>query len=146
LVQKTNAVSLRPLGEPFLWTDALCVSKLIGTDQIGNVVGFADRSGYFQIFPDCSSYHNISLAFLAWISVSQFVEHKWSSKDLVWCLLAVLSVLGVNVARICLIGLYRDYFETIHGPFGANIANCVSLGLIMTVCMLGMRRDIFARS
>jgi exosortase/archaeosortase family protein len=136
---------LHAFAQPFLWTDALFVSNLIGTERTGNLVKFADGSGYFQIFPACSSYHNMSLAFLAWISVSQFVERKWSPQDLVWCLLAALSVLAVNVTRIGLIGLYRDHFETIHGPFGAAIADTVSLSLILAICLLGVRREIFAR-
>jgi exosortase/archaeosortase family protein len=136
---------LHAVPRPFLWTDALFVSNLIGTEQTGNLVKFADGSGYFQIFPACSSYHNVSLAFLAWISVSQFVEHKWSPKDLVWCLLAALSVLAVNVTRIGLIGIYREHFETIHGPFGSAVADCVSLSLILAICLLGVRREVFIR-
>jgi len=136
---------LHAFAQPFLWTDAMFVSNLIGTEQTGNLVKFADGSGYFQIFPECSSYHNMSLAFLAWISASQFVEHKWSPKNLVWCLLAVLSVFAVNVTRIGLIGLYRDHFETIHGPFGSAVADCLSLSLILAICLLGVRREIFAR-
>ena len=137
---------LHVFAKPFLWTDALFVSNLIGTEQTGNLVKFADGSGYFQIFPACSSYHNVSLAFLGWISASQFVERKWSPMDLVWCLLAALSVVAVNVTRIGLIGLYRDHFETIHGTFGSTIADCVSLGLILAICLLGVRREIFART
>ena len=138
-------LSLHAFAQPFLWTDALFVSNLIGTAQTGNLVKFADGSGYFQIFPACSSYHNMSLAFLAWISASQFVERKWSPIDLVWCLLAALSVFAVNVTRIGLIGLYRNHFETIHGPFGSTVADCLSLSLILAICLLGVRREIFAR-
>jgi exosortase/archaeosortase family protein len=137
---------LHAFAQPFLWTDALFVSSLIGTEHTGNLVKFADGSEYFQILPACSSFHNISLAFLAWISVSQFAEHKRSPKDLVWCLLAALSVLAVNIIRIGLIGLYRDHFETIHGQFGSTIADWVSLSLIFAICVLGVRREIFARA
>jgi hypothetical protein len=120
------------------------VSNLIGTQQSGNLVKFVDGSGYFQIFPLCSSYHNISLAVLAWISVGQFVEHKWSPKDLLWCLLAVFSVLIVNTVHLGLIGLYRNHFETIHGTFGSTIADYVSLTLVVVICLWGLRREIFA--
>jgi exosortase/archaeosortase family protein len=136
---------LHAFARPFLWADALFVSNFIGTEQTGNLVKFADGSGYFQIFPECSSYHNISLALLAWISISQFVEHEWSPKDLFWCLLAALSVLTVNVIRIGLIGLYRDHFETIHGAFGSAVTDCVSLSLILAICLLGVRREVFLR-
>jgi exosortase/archaeosortase family protein len=135
---------LDALPTPFLWIDAVLVSNLIGTQQSGNLVKFVDGSGYFQIFPLCSSYHNISLAVLAWISVGQFVEHKWSPKDLLWCLLAVFSVLIVNTVRLGLIGLYRNHFETIHGTFGSTIADYVSLTLVVVICLWGLRREIFA--
>jgi exosortase/archaeosortase family protein len=136
---------LHAFAQPFLWTDAVFVSNLIGTERIGNVVGFAHGAGTFQIFPACSSFHNMSLAFLAWMATSQFVEHKPSPKDILWCLLAGFSVFGVNVIRLALIGLYREHFETIHGSFGSTVADLVSLSLIVGVCLLGVRREIFAR-
>jgi hypothetical protein len=136
---------LRAFAQPFLWTDAVFVANLIGTERIGNVVKFADGAATFQIFPPCSSFHNMSLAFLAWMAISQYLKHKWSPKDIAWCLLAGFSVFGVNAARLALIGLYREHYETLHGSIGSTVADLLSLSLIIGICLLGVRREIFAR-
>ena len=131
---------LRALAAPFLWIDAVLVSNLIGTSRIGNAVAFSDGLGSFQIFPPCSSFHNTSLAFLAWLTATQYFGHKWSPIDIAWCLLATLSVLSVNVVRLGLIGLHREHFDTIHGSFGSMIADGMSLSLILIICLIGVRR------
>jgi hypothetical protein len=106
---------MRAFAQPFLWTDAVLVSSLIRTAWVGNVVWFADGAeGFSDLSHPCSSFHNMSLAFLAWTAVRQFAQHKRSPKDILWCLLAGISVFGVNVIRLALIELYREYFDTIH--------------------------------
>ncbi len=137
---------LHAFAQPFMWTDAVFVSNLIGTERIGNVVKFADGTATFQIFPACSSFHNMSVAFLAWMAISQYLKPKWSPKDTGWCLLAGFSVLGANVTRLALIGLFREHFDTIHGSIGSTVADLVSLSLIIGICLLGVRREIFARA
>ena len=37
------------------------VTWLLGTERIGNMVRFADNSGYMVITPACASFANISL-------------------------------------------------------------------------------------
>jgi exosortase/archaeosortase family protein len=129
-----------------LQIDAFIVSGLIGTERIGNLVKYADGSGYILIGPGCSSFSNMSLGLVAWVTVSQIVERRWSPKDFLWCALVMLSVFTVNVARLSLIGLYRDRFDTIHGTIGAAVAGSLSLVLILGICFLGVRREILARA
>src|SRR5204863_7700738 len=52
--------------KPILGIDAALAALLLGTDRIGNLVGFADGSGYMIVVPACSSLANTSLAFLCW--------------------------------------------------------------------------------
>ena len=87
-----------------LQVDALLVSWLLGTHRAGNMVEFADGSGVLVILPPCSSLANVSLAFLCWVTVSQFVCHKKSAYDILWCFLACASVVAVNVTRMSLMG------------------------------------------
>lgn len=132
------------VGQPVLRADALIVSSLIGTERIGNVVRFAGDAGTFQITPGCSSLQGISLALLAWVTISQVAEHAWSRRDLVWCLLAAGAVVAVNAARISLIGLFPQHFNTLHGPLGSAVAAWLTLGLILAICLAGVRRETFA--
>ena len=129
--------------EPFQKIDALLVAGLTGTERLGNLVRLADGSGgYLMIAQGCSSFHNISLAILGSVTATQNVGTKRTVAQLCWCLLACASVLAVNVIRIGLIGLHPEYYDLLHGPVGAGLANWVSLGLIAAICYLGVRRDL----
>jgi hypothetical protein len=128
--------------EPFQRVDAGLVSAITGTERLGNLVRLANGSGYLLVAQGCSSFHNISLAILASVTVSQMVGVTRSVGQLGWCLLACASVLAVNLIRISLIALHPDYYDMLHGPLGSSVANWLSLGLIGTICYFGVRRDL----
>jgi hypothetical protein len=96
--------------------------------------------------PPCSSLANVSLAFLCWVTISQFVGHKKSAYDILWCLLACASVVAVNVIRISLMGLSLLRYNEIHNPWGDAVVNTIILGLTIGVCILGVRRELFSRA
>ena len=100
--------------------DAALVGWMLGTHRSGNMVEFSDHSGNLVILPACSSLANMSLAFLCWVTVSQFVRHRWCPQDLLWCLLACASVMAVNVTRISLMGLSQSHYSEIHSPWGVQ--------------------------
>lgn len=128
-----------------LQIDASLVGWMLGTHRTGDIVEFADGSGVLVILPACSSLANVSLAFLCWVTVSQLVGHKKSAYDLLWCLLAGISVIAVNVTRISLMGLSPWHYITVHGPWGDVIGNTIILGLIVGISVLGVRRELFRR-
>ena len=156
---RRGAVILLATTVPMLWSrllfqffadlilrvDALLVSRLLGTHRTGTVVEFADGSGQLVIFPSCSSLANVSLAFLCWIAVSQVVCHKKSAYDLLWWLLACVSVILVNVTRISIEGLSQWHYATFHSPLGDLVANTIILVLIVGFCTVGIRRELFSR-
>ena len=130
---------------PILEIDASMIGWLLGTDRVGNMVRFADNSGYLVIFPPCSSLAGMSLAMLCWVTISQAARHRPSAHDLVWCGLACASVIVVNISRMSIMGLsHRDY-QAVHGPLGATIANAITLILIVGFSLLGVRREVFSR-
>ena len=128
-----------------LQIDASLVGWILGTHRTGDIVEFADGSGVLVIWPACSSLANVSLAFLCWVTASQLVGHKKSAYDLLWCLLACISVIAVNVARISLMGLSQWHYATFHGPWGDAAGNALILGLIVGFSVLGVRRELFQR-
>ena len=130
----------------FLVVDATFVSWLLGTARSGNIVGFADGSGNLVILPACSSLANMSLAFLCWVAVSQWVEHRSSWQDYFWCFLACASVVAVNVARISIMGLSHWHYMTFHYGWGATAANAIILLLTVGFTVLGCRRELFSRA
>lgn len=125
--------------------DASLVGWLLHTPRTGDIVEFADGSGVLVILPSCSSLANMSLAFLCWVTVSRLVDHKRSTHDVFWCLLACASVIAVNVTRMSLMGLSQWHYETFHSDLGAAVSNILMLGLILGCCLLGVRREFFQR-
>jgi hypothetical protein len=132
--------------KPILNIDAALVAMLLGTDRTGNMVGFLDGSGYMIVLPACSSLANMSLALLCWVTITQWVGHRWTVRDVLWAGLACASVIAVNVTRISLMGLNHRNYELIHSPWGDMITNSIMLALMVAVTVLGARREIFARA
>jgi hypothetical protein len=130
----------------FLEIDASFVAWLLGTPRTGNIIGFADGSGTMVILPACSSLANMSLAFLCWVSVTQWVEHRSSAQDIFWCCLACGSVVAVNVARISIMGLSHWHYMTFHYGWGATAANAIILLFTVGFTALGCRRELFSRA
>jgi exosortase/archaeosortase family protein len=131
---------------PILETDAAMVSWLLGTDRVGNMVRFADNSGYMVVFPDCSSLKNVSMAFLCWAAITQWVEHKWSRWDALYCLSACIAVVVVNVSRISLMGISHANYFAIHNQTGDDVANTIILVFTVGFSLLGVRRELFSRA
>jgi hypothetical protein len=126
--------------------DASLVGWLLGADRTGNMVRFVNDSGYLVIMPPCSSLANMSLAFLCWITVSEFTGHRRALSDLWWCLLACGSVLVVNVGRLSAMGISLRHYEAIHGQIGNAVTDAMILILTLGWSFLGVRRELFSRA
>ena len=124
--------------------DASLISWLLGTDRSGNMVQFLQGPDYLVILPACSSLANTSLAFLCWIVLSQSVGHRWSPRDLLWCALSCISVISLNVLRMSLMGVGYGFYELIHGPLGNGVSNLLITGVALTICLIGLRREVFS--
>ena len=126
--------------------DASLAAWILGTGRVGTVFLFADGSGYVVVLPACSSFANISLSFLCWVSVTQWAEHRWSPVDVLWSFLVCMSVIAVNVTRMSLMGLSYRHYEIFHSDLGAMGANFIMLCLMIGFSVLGARRELFSRA
>jgi exosortase/archaeosortase family protein len=134
------------LSDLILRADAILVSLIVGTDRVGNTIGFADNSGYLYILPACSSLADVSLAVLGWALFTQALTRRPSLKDVWWCLAACSAVIVINVTRIALIGLHPEHFELIHGAVGAGVASFLALVAIVGINLIRVRGEALARS
>lgn len=125
--------------------DAWLGACLSGTSRVGNMIRFADNSGYLVILPPCSSLANTSLAFLSWVTISQLVRHRWSYIDPLWCFLACVSVVAVNATRISLMASSQRTYEVIHSAGGGMVVNVIILCFTIGISAFGVRRELFAR-
>jgi hypothetical protein len=131
---------------PLLEIDASLIAWILGTERVGATFGFADGSGSVVVLPACSSFANISLAFLCWVSITQWAKHRWSAMDIVWSLLACISVIAVNVTRMSLMGLSPWHHALLHNEWGDMITNFIILAFIVAFTVIGARRELFPRA
>jgi hypothetical protein len=159
--RRRGALILLALAVPMLWSrllfqffarpllelDATMSAWSLGTERVGNMVRFADNSGYMVITPACASWANVTYAFLCWVVVSQWVNHRWRWSDLLWLFFACASVVAINVTRIVLTGLSRENYQLIHGPGGFEVVlGTVSICFIIGFSVIGARRELFHRA
>jgi hypothetical protein len=126
--------------------DAALVGWLLGTERTGNMVRFADDSGYLVIFPACSSVANMSLAFLCWVMVSEFSGHRRALSDLWWSLLVCGSVVAINVGRLSMMGISLQHYEILHSQIGDALADGMILIVTLGWSFLGVRRELFSHT
>lgn len=127
---------------PILNGDAALVSWISGTARRGNMVTFADNSGSLVILAPCSSLANVSLAILCWVTVSELVAHKKLATDIIWCVLACLCVVAINVCRMSIMGRSEAYYYTFHSGFANAITSWIITVVTVFVCLWGVRREI----
>lgn len=156
---RRGAIVLLAVAVPMFWSrlifnlfakyileiDAIFVGWVLGTERTGNLVEFADHSGSLAIFPSCSSLANVSLALLCWVTISQFMRHKWRSQDILWCLLVCFSAFAANVLRMSLMGVNGSFYLMLHSPAVEVLLSVVMLGLIVSISLAGIRHDSVIR-
>jgi len=126
--------------------DASLVGWLLGANRTGNMVRFVNDDGYLVIMPPCSSLANMSLAFLCWITVSEFAGRRRALSDLWWCLLACGSVLAINVGRLSVMGISLQHYDSIHSPIGNAAADALILMVTLGWSFLGVRRELLSHA
>lgn len=135
------------VGKPILLIDASAVALVTGSARMGNVIGFTNGTGYFQVGPGCSSLTNMSLAFLAWVTVSETVRDRDMNRyDFAWAVFACIAVVTINIGRLSLLSVYPQHYQQIHGEPGATIVATLSLACVVGILIFGFRREIFART
>lgn len=125
-----------------LQADAMLVSFITGTERTGNLVRIPGEAGYLQIAPGCSSFANVSLAFLCWVLFSQYRGLKWSPYNILWCLLVAAAVVSVNVSRIALIGFFPKWYDVIHNGEGSTIVNWLTAAITLYICHVGVESRV----
>src|SRR5262249_13682318 len=131
---------------PILEFDASVAASFLGTERVGNMVRLGDDSGYMAVIAPCSSLTNMALAFLCWVSVTQWVGRRLSGVDGFWGLLFFGFVSLINGVRIAVTGLSRSHYDIIHSPLGSTIWGFLILGLIVGLTLLSARREAFSRA
>jgi exosortase/archaeosortase family protein len=104
-----------------------------------NVISSQDFS--VGIYNGCSSFHNISLAALCWISLTKLHRPTFIKTDFKFAAAAGLAVIALNAARLYTISLGRENFAYWHDGSGAEIFAVASSFIIAAICAWGTSID-----
>jgi exosortase/archaeosortase family protein len=134
------------LSRPLLTVDTFFVAKLFATEQRGNLLAFADRSGIMAVAPGCSSLQGMSIAIVLWALVNQWFKVPFGRSAVGWLLAALAATIAINVARIGSMVSFPQHLAELHTGLGWHLFSWTTLGVITAICLYGARREVFARS
>jgi Transmembrane exosortase (Exosortase_EpsH) len=95
------------------------------------------------ILPFCSSFHNLSLALLCWVTVSRLRNQNWRALDFIGGVIVGGAMILYNVVRLYLMALNTELYEYWHQGTGVEIfAVGASLTVLFLSFMCSRRREI----
>jgi exosortase/archaeosortase family protein len=128
---------------PLLRAETAVVGTLVeaaraGTVWQGNVI--TAPSGFsIIVYSACSSFHNLSLAMLCWVTVSRLRNQTWRSGDLLTACAIGAAMIACNVARLCLMAWGPDLYEYWHDGPGAQIFAVGASAIVLLLSLYGSR-------
>ena len=115
---------LQPIRAGTLWRD----NVIIGPSGHGIVV-----------YDGCSSFHNLSLAALCWLTVRSLQDRRWSVRDFVIGCLVGITIILLNVTQLCLMAWDGNLYRYWHDGAGAQIFGVGASATILLISLYGSR-------
>jgi hypothetical protein len=137
----------RTFSYPILLADAVMVGGTLfllqeGTGWLGtNIIG--TMSGHrVLIYGPCSSFHNISLGLLCWVSLTMLARPRWVRDDLSVAAAVVTTVVLLNTARLYLLAMSPDTasYNYWHGGRGEEFFAWAMTGGVLAISLWGALR------
>jgi hypothetical protein len=92
------------------------------------------------IYSPCSSFHNISLAFLGWLAITKLERANWLPSDIPFCLAICLVMVLLNATRLYLMALNFSLYDYWHNGFGKEVFGVVCSLLTLTLSLWSASR------
>jgi exosortase/archaeosortase family protein len=128
---------------PLLRAETAVVGTMLQATQPGimwqeNII--TGPSGFgLVIHTGCSSYHNLSLAMLCWITVSKLHDQSWRSRDLVMGSVVAVTMIFLNLVRLYLMAQNINLYNYWHEGVGAKIFAIGASLTIFSISLYGSR-------
>ena len=124
---------------PLLRAETAVVGMLMeairpGTAWHDNMVSAPSGFG-IVIINSCSSFHNLSLALLCWVTISRMWHLTWRGRDFMFGAVIGVTMILFNVTRICLMSWDPAFYHYWHDGLGAEI---FAIGASMTILLLSL--------
>lgn len=128
---------------PLLRAETAVVGTLVealrgGTSWQANVI--TAPSGFsIIVYSGCSSFHNLSLAMLCWVTVSRLRNPTGRRGDVLVACVIGAAMIACNVARLCLMSWGPDLYEYWHNGAGAQIFAAGASAMVLGLSLYGSR-------
>jgi exosortase/archaeosortase family protein len=106
-----------------------------GTVWQDNMIIEPNGYGVVLLAAGCSSFHNLSLAMLCWLTVSRWRDQDWRARDFAIGAAIGGTMILFNIARICLMAWNIDLYHYWHDGTGAEI---FAIGSSLTVLLMSL--------
>jgi Transmembrane exosortase (Exosortase_EpsH) len=128
---------------PLLRAETTVVGAILEATRTGTVWRdnvIVEPNGHaIVILAACSSFHNLSIALLYWVTVCRLRNQNWRSRDLIGGMIVAGTMVFLNGARLYLMALGSGRYHYWHDGTGAQIfAVGVSLTVLL-LCLFGAR-------
>jgi exosortase/archaeosortase family protein len=124
---------------PLLRAETAAVGTMLqvarpGTVWQENVITGPDGYG-IVIYGGCSSFHNLSLAMLCWLTVSRLRHQNWRRRDFLIGGAVCGTIIVFNLIRLFLMAWDEDLFRYWHDGTGAEI---FAIGASVTILLISL--------
>jgi hypothetical protein len=128
---------------PLLRAETAVVGTLLeavrpGTMWRDNVITGPSGHGIL-VYDLCSSFHNLSVAALCWLTVRGLRNQSWRARDVVTGCVVGVTMVSFNVIRLCLMAWDADLYRYWHDGWGAEIFAVGASAAILAISLYGSR-------
>lgn len=129
------------MGPQLLGLDAWLAGLIAGEPVRGNVVGL-HGGGRLYVALGCSSVHNMSLAVLLFVTLTQMLRLHYTRRMMVIGALAALAMAMVNVLRLAALARFPQYFDLLHTGWGGALFGVLSFVAAGAIIFGGIRAEL----
>jgi hypothetical protein len=131
------------LSYPLLRAETAVIGTILDATGTGavwrdNIITEPDGHG-LVILTACSSFHNLSIGLLCWISISRLRNQNWRSRDLTGAIIVAGIMVLVNGARLYMMALDTARYNYWHHGTGSQIFAVGASLAVLLICYLGAR-------
>jgi exosortase/archaeosortase family protein len=129
------------MGPQLLGLDARLAGLVANAPVQGNVVAL-HGGGRLYVALGCSSVHNMSLAVLLFVALTQMLRVRYSRRMVATGAAAALAMAVVNVLRLAALARFPQYFELLHTGWGGTLFGVLSFVAAAAIIFGGIRAEL----
>ena len=134
-------IAFRYLSPYILWADTAIVKAILGIVQsdvrVVDTTFYAGNDHAVSLVGACSSFNNVSIAMLAYVSVASLVRTRCVRSDLIWPVALSALMILFNAARLGALASNYEAYLFWHDEIGAQYFKLGQSAIIVVIAYVG---------